>query len=164
MPNTDSKKHRVVALMAVTASGFDDFRQWLSRLQFGKPTMKNTVARRDLLDELFASIDAMDTASFLTKLTPNAEFRFATEPPVRNRISIGEAVNAFYSTIAGLHHELTNTIADDRTVACEGIVTYTRHDKTTVTLPFVNIFEFDDDLIDAYRIYIDIGPLYATTT
>lgn len=125
--------------------------------------MNGSIVRRELLTDLFAAIDAMDTAGFLAKLTPSAEFRFGGAPPVRNRAKIGEAVDAFFSTIAGLRHELTKTIADGESMACEGNVTYTRHDGTKVTLPFADIFAFDGDLIESYRIYIDIGPLYATT-
>jgi hypothetical protein len=36
----------------------------------------------------------------------------------------------------------------------------TRHDATEIALPFINVFEFDGDLISGYKIYMDIGPLY----
>ena len=40
-------------------------------------------------------------------------------------------------------------------------MTYRRHDGTEITLPFTNVFEYRGDLIAHYKIYIDIGPLYA---
>ena len=46
-------------------------------------------------------------------------------------------------------------------LVCEGDVTYTKLDGSEVTLPFVNIFEIDGGLIVDYRIYVDVGPLYA---
>ena len=46
-------------------------------------------------------------------------------------------------------------------VACEGAVTYTRHDGSTITLPFANIFGLRQGLIATYHIHIDIAPLYA---
>jgi limonene-1,2-epoxide hydrolase len=52
-------------------------------------------------------------------------------------------------------------VADDKAVACEGEVTYTRHDGSKITLPFVNIFEVSAGLITLYRVYIDIAPLFA---
>lgn len=120
--------------------------------------------RRALLDELFATIDSMDTPGFVARLTPGAEFRFGGAPPVYGSAQIGEAVGGFFSTIAGLRHELSKVIADGESVACEGNVTYTRHDGSKITIPFADVFVFDGDLIDSYRIYIDIGPLYATTS
>ena len=42
----------------------------------------------------------------------------------------------------------------------EGEAAYTRHDGSTVSLPFVNVFEIEDVLISDYRIYIDIAPLF----
>ena len=116
-----------------------------------------------MLDGLFATIDAMDTPGFVARLTPGAEFRFGGAPAVYGSEQISEAVSAFFSTIAGLQHELSKVFADGASMACEGNVTYTRHDGTQVTLPFADTFVFNDDLIDSYRIYIDISPLYATT-
>ncbi|MBT8098646.1 MAG: nuclear transport factor 2 family protein [Gammaproteobacteria bacterium] len=125
--------------------------------------MKGGANRHDLLTKLFATIDAMDTAGFVAMLTPGAEFRFGGAPPVQSRAQIGAAVDEFFSTIAGLQHELHNVIDSSDLVACEGDVTYTRHDGSSVTVPFADVFDFDGDLIAGYRIYIDIGPLYAPT-
>lgn len=125
--------------------------------------MNNGKHRRALLDELFATIDAMDTPAFVARLSRGAEFRFGGAPPVHGSVQIGEAVGAFFATIAGLRHEQSKVIADGETLACEGNVTYTRHDGSQVEIPFADIFVFDGELIDSYRIYIDIGPLYATT-
>jgi ketosteroid isomerase-like protein len=112
-------------------------------------------------ENLFASIDSMDTERFLGFLSKNATFRFGSAEPVTGRDAIAAAVNAFFASVAALRHDLSGVIGDGDTAACEGIVTYTRHDGSTVSLPFVNIFEFQQDLISAYRVYIDIGPLFA---
>ena len=110
---------------------------------------------------LFASIDAMDTERFLSFIDTKATFRFGSSPPVTGHDAIRAAVESFFSSFAALKHKLLRLVADDNVVACEGEVTYTRHDASTITLPFVNIFEVNDGLISLYRIYIDIGPLFA---
>lgn len=111
--------------------------------------------------KLFASIDAMDTEGFLGFIAPNAEFRFASAPPVHGHAAIREAVDGFFSSIAALSHDLQRLVADGDSVVCEGEVTYTRHDGSTITLPFCNVFDVQDGLISLYRIYIDVAPLYA---
>ncbi|MDH3428472.1 MAG: nuclear transport factor 2 family protein [Gammaproteobacteria bacterium] len=111
-------------------------------------------------EKLFASIDAMDTKSFLSFIDRDATFRFGSTPPVKGHTAIGAAVESFFASFAKLRHVLQRQVADGNAVVCEGEVTYTRHDGSTVTLPFVNVFEVDDGLISLYRIYIDIGPLY----
>jgi ketosteroid isomerase-like protein len=120
--------------------------------------------RADFLGRLFAAIDAMDTDAFIAMLTPDAEFQFGNAPPVQTRNLIGESVDGFFSTIAGLRHDLHNVVDNGPLLACEGSVTYTRHDGTTVTLPFADVFEFDGDLIAGYRIYMDIGPVYTAAS
>jgi len=110
---------------------------------------------------MFAAIDAKDGAGFVSYLTEDAVFRFGSAPPVQGRDAIQAAVDGFFSTIAGCSHAICNSLLQDGTLVCEGEVTYKRHDGTSITLPFTNIFEYDGELISHYKIYIDIAPLYA---
>ena len=112
-------------------------------------------------EKLFASIDTMDTESFLGFIHADATFRFGSSPAVTGRAAIKVAVEDFFASFAALKHDLQRVIADGNAVACEGEVTYTRHDGSDITLPFANVFETDDGLISLYRVYIDIGPLFA---
>jgi len=111
--------------------------------------------------KLFASIDAMDTESFLSFIGEDATFRFGSSPPVTGHAEIRAAVENFFSMFSALEHELHRHVADDNVIVCEGEVTYTRHDGNKITLPFVNVFEVENKLITLYRIYIDIAPLFA---
>ena len=110
---------------------------------------------------LFAAIDAKDAASFVSYLTEDAVFRFGSAPPVQGREQIREAVNAFFASIAGCRHTISNSLRNGPTLVCEGEVAYQRHDGREVTVPFTDIFEYEGDLIAHYKIYIDISPLYA---
>jgi len=118
-------------------------------------------AKHAWLEDLFASIDGMDTDRFLRFLTDDAVFRFGSAPPVEGRESIREAVDGFFATIAASKHELQMIMADNGTLVCEGEVTYTRHDGGQVTLPFANIFRMEGEFVSHYKIYADAGPLYA---
>jgi len=115
----------------------------------------------ELLAKLFAAIDRKDADAFVECLTDDASFRFGSAPAVAGRDGIREAVAAFFATIAGLSHRLNEPIAHGDTLVCEGAVTYIRHDGSEITLPFANVFEMDGGLIRNYKIYADIGPLYA---
>lgn len=110
--------------------------------------------------KLFASIDSMDTESFLGFIHEDATFRFGSSAAVTGHAEIRAAVEGFFASFTALQHELQQVITDGDAVACEGEVTYTRHDGSKITLPFVNIFEIDGELISQYRVYIDIGPLF----
>ena len=110
---------------------------------------------------LFAAIDANDTASFVGYLTEDAAFRFGSAPPVHGREAIREAVESFFATIAGCRHTIRNSLQSGTTLVCEGEVTYRRHDDSEITVPFADIFEYEEDLIADYKIYIDIAPLYS---
>jgi limonene-1,2-epoxide hydrolase len=122
--------------------------------------MTDTDTRLARLDNLFAAIDAKDTERFLGFLTDEASFRFGSAPAVQGKEAIHSAVGGFFSSIADLRHDLARSVAEDEVVICEGEVTYTRHNSTRITLPFVNVLEFDGELIVDYKIYMDVGPLY----
>ena len=112
-------------------------------------------------EKLFASIDAMDTESFLGFIAGDCTFRFGSSPPVTGREGIRASVNDFFSMFAGLRHDLQRIVAADSGIVCEGEVTYTHHDGRRVTVPFCNVFEADAGRISLYRIYIDLGPVFA---
>jgi len=110
---------------------------------------------------LFAAIDRKDSASFVASLTDDAVFRFGSAPSVQGHAAIAAAVDGFFGTIASLSHTVTRVLWDGETQVCEGEVTYKRLNGTKITLPFADVFEYSGDLIAHYKIYMDIGPLYA---
>jgi ketosteroid isomerase-like protein len=110
---------------------------------------------------VFAVIDARDTAGFVALLTPDGQFRFGSAPTVVGAAAIGDAVGGFFAAIASCRHRLIRTWYSPAGVACEGEVTYIRHDGAAVTVPFANVFELRGPLIAVYRIFIDNSPLFA---
>ncbi len=113
-------------------------------------------------NELFQKIDAKDTAGFLSFLTSDARFRFGNAALLQGRQAIGEAVDAFFASIKASQHRLLHTWSIDDAVICQGEVSYTRRDDSTLTLPFVNIFRMQGRQIDQYLIYVDVTPLYSS--
>ena len=112
-------------------------------------------------NDLFVSIDAMDTERFLGFISEGGTFRFGSSPPVQGHAAIQQAVEAFFATFAALRHDVTLLIREGDRIACEGDVTYTRHDGSEITLPFANVFGLENGLISTYHVYLDIAPLYA---
>lgn len=112
------------------------------------------------IQELFSSIDAMDVDTFASFLTEDAQFKFGNAPPATGKEAIKKAVGGFFSTLHGLKHALLNTWSHSGSIIVQGEVTYTRKDASTVTLPFVNVFGMQGNLIEDYLIYMDINPLF----
>lgn len=123
--------------------------------------MTKSSAASDDAGGMFAAIDRQDATAFVGFMTADAVFRFGSAPAVRGREAILAAVDGFFGTIAACSHDVQNTIASGPTLVCEGEVTYRRHNGTQITLPFTDIFEYEGNLIAQYKIYVDIGPLYA---
>ena len=116
---------------------------------------------KDWWNGLLGAIDAKDAQRFLSYLTGDAEFRFGNGPPAIGQANVGAAVSGFFGTIKNSRHELLKTWQDADSAVGEGLVTYTRLDGSTITLPFVDVFHFRGDKIGRYLIYMDVNPLFA---
>lgn len=115
----------------------------------------------DWTNQLFAAIDRKDAEGFVSFLAGDACFRFGNAPVVRDKENIRNVVSSFLSSVKGLRHHLLGVWEQGNVVICEGEVTYARHDGSTLTLPFVDIFRMKGNLITDYRIFMDISPLSA---
>ena len=110
---------------------------------------------------LFASIDAKDTDRFLSYLSDDATFRFANQPAAIGHRAIGEAVDGFFAAIGASRHEVSTVWTPGDAVICQRQVTYTRHDGSVLSVPFINVFDMAGALIRHYSIYIDASALFS---
>jgi ketosteroid isomerase-like protein len=111
-------------------------------------------------ERVFAVVDTGDANSFVGLLTEDAQFRFGNAPVIAGHEAIRAAAAAFFAAIASSKHRVLGTWNGAASAACEGEVTYTRHDGSVVSVPFANVFELRGDKIAAYRIYIDNSSLF----
>lgn len=107
------------------------------------------------LAEVFRAIDRKDPDAFVSHLTDDAVFRHGSQEPVKGKEAIRAAIAAFFDTVESLHHRLIDTWHDEGSLVMQGEVTYMTKDQREVTIPFVNVFRLEGDLISEYLIYID---------
>jgi hypothetical protein len=104
----------------------------------------------------------MDAEAFASLFTADGSFRFGNAEPEVGRERVQRAVAGFFSSIVALrHHDLQTWNVQEDIAVTEGRVQYTRQDGSTVDLPFVNVYRTQGPLIEDYRIYVDVGPLFA---
>ncbi len=113
------------------------------------------------IESLFNDIDAMDADKFASYLDEDVNFRFGNAPLVTGKKAVRDAVDGFFKSIKGISHKKLKMWLHPDSILYQGIVTYTRHDGSDVTLPYLNLFFLKGDKIREYLIYIDINPLFA---
>ena len=113
-----------------------------------------------MLKELFQSIDAKDTDKFLTFCTEDVSFVFGNADPANGKEVVKEVLVGFFKSIDSISHEVYDDWHLDNDIIVRGSVKYTRIDKSTLNVPFCNIFKMKDDLIKDYLIYVDTSSLY----
>lgn len=117
-----------------------------------------TITTQEIID----AIDSGDPSVYAKILTDDSRFRFGNYPMVQGKDAIFKEQTDFYSSVKSTKHEIIRTWKDDKSIVADMLVTYIRHDGSTITLPVVDIFEIVDNKIDATIIYMDVNPLYAT--
>ncbi len=110
---------------------------------------------------LFEDIDSMDPDRFARHLSDDVVMRFGNGEPVVGRVSVRDAWAGFCADLHGVSHDLVERWEAPTATILEARVTYTRSDDATVTVPVVTIYRSSGDLIDDYRIFIDLAPLFA---
>lgn len=116
------------------------------------------------LESLMATIDARDTPGFAAFLAPDCQFRFGNGPTIAGREQIAEFVGGFFQAIAALTHQIQAAWEVPGGKVCHGQVSYTRHDGTTLSVPFANVFGLGEQGIEEYLIFADTSALFPAAT
>ena len=121
-------------------------------------TQQYTLTAQQIID----AIDSGDPSVYAKLLTDDSRFRFGNYPMVKGKEAIFKAQTDFFSSVKNTKHQILRTWKNENSMVVDLLVTYIRHDGSTITLPVVDIFEIVDNKVDATIIYMDINPLYAT--
>jgi len=113
--------------------------------------------------ELFADIDSMVPQAFASHLASDATLRFGNAPQLQGRAACLELWAGFCELIDGIQHDVVNQWQVGDTTIAETAVTYTRKDGGRVCVPVVTIYRVEDDLIQDYRVFLDVTPVFAET-
>jgi len=109
---------------------------------------------------LFAAIDSKDADAFVGFLTEDSVFVFGNAAPVSGKTAIRGLLVGFFGSIRALRHEVADTWVLPDVAVATGRVTYTRHDGSTLEVPFADVFRMRGRLVRDYLIYIDASKLY----
>lgn len=115
---------------------------------------------QEQIKKLFQSIDRRNVTEFLEFLSDDVHFRFGNAEPVKGKANVGSILEGFFKSIKAISHDIIETWEQNSVVICHGIVTYTRHDDSTLSVPFANILKMNNALINDYLIYVDVSELY----
>jgi len=110
--------------------------------------------------DIFMSIDTKDTQLFSDFLSDDVHFRFGNMPGTLGKSAVSDQVSYFLNSIKSLKHQITEFWSDEDSIICHVSVCYTRHDNSTLDIPFSNILKLNDNKIREYLIFVDISELY----
>ena len=111
---------------------------------------------------LFADIDSMEPDAFAQHLADDVRFivrQRRARDRARQRARRRGPGSA--TAIAGVQHEVIEQCEQRPATIVESTVTYTRKDDSTISFPVVTIYRGEGELIEDYRIFMDVAPLFA---
>ncbi|HWM17655.1 MAG TPA: nuclear transport factor 2 family protein [Microbacterium sp.] len=113
-------------------------------------------------DRVLGLIDAKDVRGLSELLAEDARAFFGNAEPMIGRDGITAGLSEFYTTIAGVRHDVVNTWTSGAHTIAHATATYRRLDGKQVTVPSATIYHANDaGKIDDYRIFIDLSPVYS---
>jgi hypothetical protein len=120
----------------------------------------------DWLMGFFRLIDAMDADTASQAFADDGTFRFGNADPAVGREQVRDNISVFFAMIAALDHRITGVWSGDweqgEVKSVEAEVVYTRRDGSrTMPLPVTSTLRMRAGLIQDYRIFMDISPLFA---
>lgn len=110
---------------------------------------------------IFAAFDAKDIVALAALMTDDVRLQIGNAGVVNGKAGFTRALEAFFASVAGFRHTVTNVWSDVDAVIAELQVHYTRLDGAELTLSCCNVFRIRDGAVADYRVYMDINPVYA---
>src|SRR5450759_2041976 len=101
---------------------------------------------------LFESIDRKDIAAFATHLSDDVLFQFGNSAPIKGKQHAADAVAAFFQSIKAITHQRVETWRIEDVLICRGMVSYTRLNSKSFTVPFATIIKVRKGLVYEYLI------------
>ena len=111
----------------------------------------------------FDLLDAFDVNGFSALLSEDAQVVFGNAPALVGIPAISEGQEGFFAAIKSMSHEIDpeHVWSKPGSFVVSGTVTYTRHDNSTLTIPFADVFELAGNRISRLDVHFDVAPLFA---
>lgn len=113
----------------------------------------------EIVTRLFARGEAFDSEGFIEFFTDTPVYQFGNYAPCFTKAAIKQSVDAFFSQVSALYHEIKMTWEVGEVVFVEMDVIYWRKDGSVVTLPCCDIFRLEGDKVSELRIFMDANPV-----
>jgi ketosteroid isomerase-like protein len=116
----------------------------------------------DLTQSVFDSIDSGDVDAYTKLIAENIKGALGNFP-FEGRDAVLGILRQLLESVRSIQHQVIVEWKAGPTTIAELSVTYNRLDGNAVTIPCVTIFQVNDEgLIDDYRVFLDMAPVFAS--
>jgi hypothetical protein len=125
------------------------------------PTGQAKKMSEKFFSDLFGLVDAGAAIGAASNFVENGTFQFASFPTITGRTAIVKFVMDMFTMVSTVEHWLDNYWEVGKQAAfTEGMVTFTRHDRTKLVVPFATVSHFTEDgQLTKHKVYTDASAL-----
>ena len=126
-----------------------------------EPTSKQQhQGERTWYEEFYAGLDSKDLSVVDRLCTPDTTFRMANHDIDEGIDAVRANTAHFFTMIGGMSHSFVKVTEQGDSAYLEAVVTYTRLNGSTLSVPVCTAIDRRDGLIAAQRVYVDLAPLF----
>jgi ketosteroid isomerase-like protein len=107
------------------------------------------------------AMDRLDIERYAAFLADDVSVQFNNAPPVQGKAAVVGMLAAYWTSFAGIEHELLNIYGTDERFTLEARNHYVRHDGRKVTTNAVAFTDRGaDGQVTSVRVYADASPVF----
>ncbi len=119
---------------------------------------------KKIIEDFFKTIDfnkekATDLDTLMNYYAEDAIFQFASNPTLKGKGAIREALSGITSQFAEIEHVLHRFVIEGDLIALEATAKFKLPDGKAIDWPFADVFELKAGKITYHRVYADMATL-----
>ncbi|TFI42483.1 nuclear transport factor 2 family protein [Rhodococcus sp. 1R11] len=112
------------------------------------------------LSAIYNRADSLDARSFSSYFSASGTMKFGNSDILTGPQEIGSSLTEFFGSISSMKHTIVSVWEASNQAIFEAVVTYGRLDGSSVDVPAVTAYAFENDKVSSCRIYCDMTPVF----
>ncbi|MCZ4518929.1 nuclear transport factor 2 family protein [Rhodococcus ruber] len=104
--------------------------------------------------------DSRDARGFASYFSASGTMKFGNSGILTGPQEIESSLTEFFGSISSMKHTIVSVWEASNQAIFEAVVTYGRLDGSSVDVPAVTAYTFENDKVSSCRIYCDMTPVF----
>jgi ketosteroid isomerase-like protein len=112
-----------------------------------------------LIGKVFHASETRDVDAFMALVADDIELRLGSQTPVHGKTAVRRVIAVVLYSMKSVEHRLVEAWERGNKMAFQGMATGVTLDGKRVRIPYVDVVEWEGDLIKCYWVNLDASPM-----